>query len=393
LGNIFDSIKVKDILYLAVLLHDIAKPITISGHEIIGAEIAETIMTQLGYGARDTELVHFLVKSHLTMEQFAFRRNLNDPETLDNFVSLFSSKRQLNYLYLLTFADLTAVSPIVWTNWKSDLLNELYIKSSAMLDDKLSGEELLYENTLAIIDDIDTTNDDIVKSHVESIDDVGYLQLYSQAEINEHVREIESGSKVSVFFKKKDNYTNITAIAKDSESLLSKLCGSLSISDLNIHDAKIFTRKDGIVIDNFNVSDFSSGNVVSPEKYELIEKNIVAVLTNELHIMNEFNKIKSRWWRLENKIFKRKDRVKINFEEYDNYSIIDVHAPDRIGLLYQVTSKMNEIGLVIYFAKIATKSDDVIDSFYVLDRNGNRITDSDYELITLELNNAIDEIL
>ncbi len=393
LGNIFDSIKVKDILYLAVLLHDIAKPITISGHEIIGAEIAETIMTQLGYGPKDTELVHFLVKSHLTMEQFAFRRNLNDPETLDNFVSLFSSKTQLNYLYLLTFADLTAVSSIVWTNWKNDLLDELYMKSSAMLDDKLSGEELLYENTLAIIDDIDITNDDIVKSHIESINDVGYLQLYSHAEINEHVREIERGSKVSVFFKRKDNYTNITAIAKDSESLLAKLCGSLSISDLNIHDAKIFTRKDGIVIDNFNVSDFSSGNVVNEEKYDLIEKNIVAALNNELHIMHEFNKIKSRWWRLENKIFKRKDKIKINFEEYDNYSIIDVYSPDRIGLLYQITSKMNEIGLVIYFAKIATKSDDIVDSFYVLDRNGNRITDSDYELITLELKNAIDEIL
>ena len=85
--------------------------------------------------------------------------------------------------------------------------------------------------------------------------------------------------------------------------------------------------------------------------------------------------------------------IKIDFEEYDNYSIIDVHSPDRIGMLYQITNKMNELGLVIYFAKIATKSDDVVDAFYVLDRNGNKITDSDHELITLELKLAIDEIL
>ncbi len=393
LGHIFDSIKVKDTLYLSVLLHDIAKPESISGHEIIGAEIAETIMMQLGYGQEETELVQFLVKNHLAMEQVAFRRNLKDPETLDNFVSLFSSKTELNYLFLLTYADLSAVSPVVWTSWKSELLEELYKKSCSMLNDKLSGKELLYENTLAMISNPNIANNDVVKSHVESIDDASYLQLYSHEEINEHVKEIESGNKVSVFFKEENGFTNITVIARDSESLLARLCGSLSISDLNIHDAKIFTRKDGIVIDNFNVTDFRSKRFVEEEKYSSIKKNIVAALLNELHITQEFNKIKSRWWRIENKLFKRKDKIKIDFEEYDNYSIIDVHSPDRIGMLYQITSKMNELGLVIYFAKIATKSDDVVDSFYVLDRNGNKITDSDYELITLELKLAIDEIL
>lgn len=393
LRNIFDSIKIKDTLYLSVLLHDIAKPMSISGHEIIGAEIAETIMVQLGYEQEETELVQFLVKNHLTMEQVAFRRNLNDPETLDNFVALFSNLKQLNYLYLLTYADLSAISPVVWTNWKSELLEELYKKSYAMLSDKLSGEELLYKNTLAMISNSEIADNEVVKSHVESIDDASYLQLYSHEEINEHVKEIESGNKVSVFFKEENSFTNITVITRDSESLLARLCGSLSISDLNIHDAKIFTRKDGIIIDNFNVTDFRSKKFVDKEKYNSIKKNIVAALLNELHIMQEFNKIKSRWWRIENSIFKRKDKIKIDFEEYDNYSIIDVHSPDRIGMLYQITNKMNELGLVIYFAKIATKSDDVVDSFYVLDRNGNKITDSDHGLITLELKLAIEEIL
>lgn len=393
LGKIFDSIKVKDTLFLSVLLHDIAKPISISGHEIIGAEMTETIMKQLGYGQEETELVQFLVKYHLAMEQVAFRRNLNDAETLDNFVSLFSSKVQLNLLYLLTYADLSAVSPIVWTNWKGELLDELYRKSSAMLDDKLSGQELLYENTLAMISNPKFADNEEVKSHLESIDDVGYLQLYSHEEINEHVKEIEKGNNAFVFFKEENDFTNITVITRDSDSLLTRLCGSLSISDLNIHDAKIFTRKDGIVIDNFNVTEFRSGEKVDKEKYDSIENNVVAALLSKLNITQEFSNIKSRWRRLENKIFKRKDKIKIDFEEYNNYSIIDVHSPDRIGLLYQITKKMNELGLVIYFAKIATKSDDIVDAFYVLDRNGNKITDSDYELITLELKSAIDEIL
>ncbi len=393
LGIIFDSIKVKDILYLSVLLHDIAKPISISGHEIIGAEMAGTIMVQLGYDSEDAELVQFLVKHHLTMEQFAFRRNLNDPETLDNFLSIFTKKEELNYLYLLTYADLSAVSPLVWTNWKNDLLEELYRKSLAMLNDKLTGEDLLHEKTLAMISDPQIANNHMVKSHVESIDDAAYLQLYTHDEIAEHVKEIEDGSEISIFFKNDNGFTNITLITKDSSSLLSRVCGSLSISDLNIHDAKIFTRKDGIVIDNFNVTDFRTKDIVSKEKYSSIKANVAMALRNEMHIIEEFKRIKSKWWRLESKLFKRKDKIRVDFEEYGKYSIIDVHSPDKIGLLYQITNKMNELGLVIYYAKIGIKSDDVVDAFYVLDRNGNKITDADKDLITLELKFAIEEIL
>ena len=393
LGNILNSIKIKDTLFLAVLLHDIAKPISISGHEIIGAEMVETIMTRLGYEQDEIQLVQFLVKHHLTMEQVAFRRNLNDPETLDNFVNIFLNKTQLKYLYLLTYADLSAVSPMVWTNWKSDLMEELYRKSFMMLSDKLSGEELLYENTLAMLNNPLIADNEVIKLHVESIDDAGYLQLYSHAEITEHVKQIERGHNISVFFKQDKGFTNITVITKDSEALLSRLCGSLSISDLNIHDAKIFTRKDGFVIDNFNVTDFRKKSEISEEKYVTIKKNITAALNNELHIVAEFKKIKTRWWRIENKIFKRKDKIKIDFEEYDKYSIIDVYSPDKIGLLYQITNKMNELGLVIYFAKISTRADDIVDSFYVLDRNGNKITQADQGLITLEIKQAIKEIL
>jgi len=393
LGNLYSGIKYKDILFMSVLLHDIAKPKSISGHEIIGAEISETIMSHLGYGIEDTEMVQFLVKNHLMMEQVAFRRNLNDAETLDNFTALFTSKKALKLLYLLTYADLSAVSPAVWTNWKGDLLEELYNKTASMLDEKLSGEELLYENTLVTINDPNIANSEVVQSHLESIDDVGYLHLYSKEEINEHVREIESTSDVSVFFKQDNEFTNITVITEDSESLLSRLCGALAINDLNIHDAKIFTRKDGIAIDNFNVTLLGSDKHVDESKYEKIKVDISLAVTNELQLKKEFERIKSKWWRIENKFFKRRSKVKIKFESYDKYSIIDIYSPDGLGLLYQITNKMYELGLIIYFAKIATQSDDVVDAFYVLDRNGNKITESDYDFIKLELTNGIEELI
>ncbi|MCX7876026.1 MAG: [protein-PII] uridylyltransferase [Melioribacteraceae bacterium] len=393
LGKLFQSLKNRDILYLALLFHDIAKPISVSGHEIIGAEIANSVMNRLGYSYDEIELVQFLVRYHLTIEQVAFRRNLNDPTTLDNFAQIFPSSEHLDLLYLVTYADLSAVSPVVWTQWKSDLLNELYRKTKTMLEERISAQELLSQNLQEILSNNVAYWEENIKEHIDSIDDIGYLQNFSPEEINQHIEEIERGSKVSVFFKEDESFTNITIITRDSDALLSKLCGALAINDLNIHDAKIYTRKDGIVIDNFNVTDFRTSSLVEKTRYEKIKNDIELAINNELQIIKEFSNIKSKWWRIENKFFKRKGKVKIVFEKHDRYTIIDIFSPDRLGLLYHITKKLNELGLSIYFAKISTKADDIIDAFYILDKKKKKISPNQYELISHELTQTIEELL
>jgi [protein-PII] uridylyltransferase len=344
LGRIYTSLKEKEILYLAILLHDIAKPVSVSGHEIIGAEIASSVMYRLGYDEKETEQVSFLVANHLVMEQIAFRRNLNDPVTLNNFTAKFSSVKDLDLLYLITYADLSAVNPVVWTEWKSDLLAELYRKAKAMLVEQLTGEELLFSSTISFPQ---ADADPSMQRHIESIDDIGYVQHFSEEEILSHLKEISKGLSLSVFFKQVNVFTNITIIAKDSPSLLSRLCGVLSINDLNIHDARIFTRKDGIVIDSFNVTDFRTHKLVEVERYEKIENDLRAVIEGSFQLLQEFKRMKSKWWRIENKFFKRSGKVKIAFEEHDKFTIIDVFSPDRLGLLYQITRKLSELGLSI----------------------------------------------
>ena len=397
LGKIFNSIKEKEILYLGLLFHDIAKPINVSGHEIIGAEMASSIMYRLGYSEEEIEKVTFLVKNHLLMEQVAFRRNLNDPETLNNFTSRFSSEEDLNLLYLVTYADLSAVNPAIWTSWKSDLLSELYRKTSAMLKEQISGEELLMMSTYVIPREISKHSPIIsethVKEHIDSINDIAYANQFSDEEIARHIEEIQKGVTVSALFKELNDFTNITVITKDFPSLLSKICGVLSINDANIHDAKIFTRKDGIVIDTFNVSDFRSGRKIEPERFNKIEEDLNSVVTGLLQLNQEFSKMKSKWWRIESKFFKRTGKIRISFENHEKYTIIDVISPDRLGFLYQVTSKMNELGLSIYFAKISTKGDDIIDSFYVLERSGKKVSNNDFELIKSELTDTITQLL
>jgi [protein-PII] uridylyltransferase len=381
------------LLYLAVLFHDIAKPITVSGHEIVGAEIACSIMERTGYDQREISIVQFLVRHHLSMEQTAFRRNLNDPSTLNKFAEIFTNPEELDLLYLLTYADLSAVSSVVWTQWKSDLLYELYNKTKIILEDGISGEEILHADTLEVINGYDSSDDESFKEHIASINDLTYLQVYSEEEINQHVKEIEKGLDVSVFFKEDTGFTNITVITRDSYALLSRLCGALSINDLNIHDAKIFTRTDGIIIDNFNVTDFRSKLVIEQDKYGKIKLDLVSAVRNELAISKEFYRVKSKWKRIEEKFFRRKGKIKIVFERHEKYTIIDVFSPDRLGLLYQITKKLHELGLSIFFAKIATKGDDVVDAFYLLDRYGKKISYHEYELIKVELTKSIEETL
>jgi [protein-PII] uridylyltransferase len=397
LGRLFGSLKDREYLYLGLLFHDIAKPINVSGHEIIGAEVASAVMFRLGYSEEEIEKVSLLVRYHLLMEQVAFRRNLNDPDTLNNFASKFNSTDELNLLYLVTYADLSAVNPAVWTSWKSDLLAELYRKTYAMLEEKISGEEFLITNTYVIPKEIsrhsDVISEDHVQEHIESINDIAYAQNFTEKEIAKHVEEIQKGVTISTSFKELNGFTNVTVITRDFSSLLSKICGVLSINGVNIHDARIFTRKDGIVIDTFNVTDFNTGRKIEKDRYGKIRKDMKSVISGLLQLSQEFAKMKSKWWRIETRLFKRTGKVKIEFENYERYTIIDIFSPDRLGFLYQVTNKMNQLGLSIYFAKIATRGDDIVDSFYVLNTSGKKISPSDYDLIKTELTEAISQIL
>ncbi|MFZ0455732.1 MAG: [protein-PII] uridylyltransferase, partial [Ignavibacteriaceae bacterium] len=360
-------------------------------------EMASSIMHRLGYSEEEIDMVTFLVHNHLVMEQVAFRRNLNDPETLNNFTSRFPSTKYLDLLYLVTYADLSAVNPAVWTSWKSELLSELYRKSKSMLEDQITGEELLVSSTYVIPQEISkyspNISDDHVQEHIDSINDIAYAHQFSDKEIAQHVEEILKGNKLSTLYKELSDFTNITVITTDFPALLSKICGVLSINDANIHDAKIFTRKDEIVIDTFNVTDFRTGRKIEPARYDKITRDLNSVLNGMLQLNKEVAKMKSKWWRIESKFFKRSGKIKIAFEKHEKYTIIDVFSPDRLGFLYRVTSKMNELGLMIYFAKISTKGDDIVDSFYVLDRDGKKISQNGYDLIRAELTGTISQML
>lgn len=378
-GEIFRTLARRDTLYLAALFHDIAKPIRIGDHEIIGVDLSRTILTRLRYEDVMDDVL-FLVRNHLLMEQVAFRRNLSDPQTILDFASKIGTARQLDYLYLLTYADLSAVNKNVWTDWKATLLHELYRRSHEILQQNLTHEEYVLAEAdrhrtavQEVVSELASTlPEDQARDHLDGVESPAYLATFDAAEIAEHIHRIGTDETVSTIFKRKDDHTEVTIIAGDAPFALSRCCGVFSANDANILDARIFTRNDGMIIDRFRVVDYITKTALNAGQCEKIHRELNQVFEEVIDIEQLLQRHKMKWKR-RSRILNPNIRTDVEYEDHPRYTIFDVYAPDMLGFLYRITSTMSMLGLNISFAKIATRVDGVVDSFYVLDPHGKKI--------------------
>ncbi len=393
LHEVFRNIRRKDVLYLAILLHDIGKPAGVADHEQTGERMARTIIRRLGI--RDaTDDIAFLVRNHLMMEQVAFRRNLHDPATIREFSGRFSRPELLDYLYLLTYADLSAVNKNVWTEWKASLLQELYLATSEVLRRNLRGKEIETFRRMKheakaqdLVERLEgTIPREDVRRHLSGIPDKSYLALFTDEEISRHIQVSRTDEHVSTLFADMEGYTEVTVVAQDAPFLLSRCCAVLSANDANILDAIIFTRDDGMIIDRFRVADRSSRGSLGREACAKIAEDMRRVLEGSLEIGRLFEAHRRRWKRRRDMSAALRVRRDVEFEDSGDYTIVDVYAPDSLGLLYRITETMSRLGLDIYFAKIATRIDGVVDAFYTREREGGPLLDQDRrEVVRAEL--------
>ncbi len=397
LGNVYRNLRDKEPLYLAALFHDIAKPRRINDHEIIGADMAEGILERIGR-LKYLENVQFLIRHHLMMEQVAFRRNIYEDETIDEFASRFSSRTQLDMLYLLTYADLSAVNPKIWTDWKSQLLQDLYLRTADNLSkqtDEFQRIDRYRSSVNQIISKISSfLPEDSIRQHIDQFDDRSYIASFSDREITQHIESIQrshrSGASVIMHYTHHHAFTELTIITLDRPYALSDFCGILTAHDANIIDANIFTRADGIIIDKFRVVDFINDSALTDEKCNAIKKKLDDLAGDKLTNVEDLIERQRRKWR--RKLSKNKapgQPVNVRFDETPHHTIIDVYGPDMIGMLFVITRTLSELGLNIHFAKIATRIDGIVDSFYVLTEEGNRIPENRYKEISLKIETAL----
>ena len=391
-GEVFRSLVRRDVLYLACLFHDIAKPQRIGDHEIVGVDMATKILERLHYFDA-VKNVGFLIRHHLAMEQVAFRRNLNDPQTAIDFAGRFENVEQLKYLLILTYADLSAVNKNVWTQWKEMLLTDLYRKTFDVLTQRQTSDELevhaQQERTRQISTLLPTlaqsVPQDLARDHLDRIESAEYLLAFDSAEISDHIRSIESHEPVQTLIRHRGDFTEVTLIAQDAPYALSHCCAVLTANDANIFDANIFTRNDGIIIDKFRVVNIVTSSILSDQQSESIQTEMrdVFLAKTDVHQLLERHRLK---WKRRTHTLNPNIRYDVEFEDHPRFTIIDVFAADKIGFLHRITETISNLGLDISFAKIATRVDGIVDSFYVLDRFGKRIEDDrQKELIKNEI--------
>jgi len=391
LHEVFRSLRRKDALYMAILLHDIAKPRGVADHEVTGVDMAHAILKRLGLDEIFTD-VAFLIRHHLVMEQVAFRRNIHDPQTISEFAARFERAEQLDYLYLLTYADLSALNINVWTEWKASILQDLYGRTSEVLRRELKGVQIeeyqKSRHAAAKVEMLEKLSAvmprEEAERHLDGMQSEAYLALFTEEEVRKHILLSGTDEPVNAVFAHAEGYTDVTIIADDAPFALSKFCAVLSANDANIIDANVFTRNDGVIIDRFRVTDAVRKHRLDQGVCDKVAEDLRQVIAGSRNIGQLFQDHRRKWRRRGKLPLNPTIRIDVEFADNPRYTIIDVYAPDSVGFLYRVTETMSKLGLDIYFAKIATRVDGIVDAFYTLDRSGRTIVDPEKRAIIRE---------
>ncbi|MBV9555118.1 MAG: [protein-PII] uridylyltransferase, partial [Alphaproteobacteria bacterium] len=333
------TIQSRRALYLAVMLHDIAKGRG-GDHSELGEKIALKLGPRLGLTDEETETVAWLVRWHLLMSSIAFKRDLGDPQTIQSFVDRVQSPERLKLLLVLTAADIRAVGPKVWNGWKAALLRELYHSAFDLMtggatagarDSRIAAAQ---EAARALLPEFSDAEFAAFIAH-------GYPFYWLSLDAATHARHARlmrkadaSGAPLSVETRIEPAraVTEITLYTADHPGLFSRIAGALAVNGANIVDAKIMTMTNGMALDTFWVQDHNGEPVDRPDKLARLSVAFENVLTGELKPHREFARppaIQSR-----TSVFTVPPRVVIDNQASLSHTVIEVNGRDRPGLLH-----------------------------------------------------------
>ena len=371
------KVKSRRALYVALLLHDIAKGRG-GDHSELGAGVALELCPRFGLSEEETETVEWLVRHHLLMSNTAFRRDVDDPQTVADFCAVVQSVERLRLLLVLTVADIRAVGPGVWNGWKAGLLRGLH----AAAEERLTGGHAsggrearvarAQEEMRALLFDLPAA---AVEAHIAR----GYPSYWLSFDAESHARHArmahEAGSRPLMIRNRVDSrrsVTEITIYALDHPGLFARIAGAMAVSGAGIVDAKIFTMTDGMALDTFWVQDANGDPFDRPDKLARLYSRIEQTLAGRLRPRDELGKppaVPSR-----TSVFKVAPRIFIDNDASRTHTVIEVNAQDRAGLLYDLTRALSALNLQIASAHITTFGETAVDVFYVKDLFGLQVT-------------------
>src|SRR6059036_1160471 len=405
--KIFEQLDDPFVLYLALLLHDSGKAVGARPHSEASALFAQRVAARLQLSSEQRKSLILLVDHHLTLSQTAQQRNLDDPATVTDFAHIVKHQKNLNALMLLTLADGQGTSAEEWSDWKESLVWALFHETSRCLADQRS----YYERTKVERESLQTSVTaklpadfaGEIEAHFEYMPD-NYFRASDLPEIIEHLKLfrsfLENVSSVEDFplapaiqwkAVPEQGHSIVIFCTWERERLLAKVAGSFSVVPLNILSADIFPRGDNVVLCVFRVCDTKAQPVTHQRDFTLVEQTLRRALEDEsFDFLPLIEKAKRQSHRVTTGI-EFPTRIAIDNKTHPVYALIEIQAPDRIGLLYDVLTCLDRENLLVPLSRINTQAGAAIDTLYVVDRSTRaKITDPHrIRAIQVRLQNAI----
>jgi [protein-PII] uridylyltransferase len=374
-----DAVGDRDALRLGALLHDIGKTGG-QGHVERGAAIANETLAAMRLPERTRELTEFLVAEHLLLSDVATRRDLEAEELVDDVAARIGDPERLAALYLLTIADAGATGPLAWTPWRATLVRELVAKVQHVLE----RGEVGTDTAARLTERADAIRDALANEDPAAVDRFflrmprGYLlglplerivQQYPLVSPGLGAREVRT---LAVPGERPGTYA-LTVVAADMPGLLSMIAGALSLAGLSILTAQVFTTADDVAVDVFEVEG-AFEREVGEGRWREFRGTLRRAIEGQLSLAHRVGEKRKHY------PAPREDvpvRVVVDNDASDFFTVIEVGAPDRIGLLFDITRTFAELQLDVHLAKVATYGGRVVDAFYVRDELGRRLEDAE----------------
>ncbi|MEO1317340.1 MAG: HD domain-containing protein, partial [Pseudomonadota bacterium] len=368
------------VLYVALLLHDIGKGQN-RDHSELGAEIAAEVCPRLGLSESETELVVWLVRHHLLMSDVAQKRDIADPGTIQAFAREVQSPERLRLLLILTVCDIRGVGPGTWNNWKAQLLRKLYWDTRNFLtsggDVVSSTAERIREAKAALSERLANWSAAEREAELERHYPQYWLGLEPEAhqtfaELNREMPDDSPAGEIQTRFLPDEarDATVAYLYLHDHPGLFSRMAGAFALSSANVVDARSYTTVDGMACALFWIQD-AEGRPFEASRLHRLRRSIERALKGEL-VVREAIAEKDRP-RPREQSFRVAPTVVFDNEASDLYTVIEVNARDRLGLVHVLTRTLAQRNANIFTAIIATYGERAVDVFYVKDLFGLKI--------------------
>ena len=368
-AHVIGTLPKPELLYLAGLFHDIAKGRG-GDHSELGGKDTREFCLRHDLSIYDTDLVVWLVNQHLLMSTTAQREDISDPYIVNRFAKAVGNSVQLDYLYLLTVADIRATNPELWNDWKDSLLKQLYHNTRRALLRGLQDPMERSEHIQQVQETAAELLEEPAASYAELWTRLGndYFLRHLPWQVAHHTRLIKNNpmdNLVDIQSVTERGGTEILIYAADTDGLFSRITAVLSQQGLNVVDAGIITTKDNHILDTFHVLEESGDIVEGDRRIDEIQsallKEINATDRDEWHI--------SRRQPRQYKHFPIKTHINFTLDEHEQRTIMELITADQPGLLSRVGRAFADCEVKLQNAKIVTFGARAEDIYCITDKN------------------------